>query len=197
MNQNTYTNKCFSILNSSQFTQLNHDPTDKSEQKLQQVIRKLKPKLLPTIYSNIYPSTSCPGKFYGTAKIHKMSPNDSVQHLSIQPIVSNIGTATNHLSKYLVSLLTPLSESEYTVQKSKSFAQKVFLDVLMTRDKNTLQTLVKRAYDICSTNEHLQNNSSHIKKVFHEQNQYPFWAINKVFCEIKRNNHQQLQEQHQ
>ena len=61
----------------------------------------------------------------------------------------------------------------------------------------TLRTLVRRAYDICSTNEHLQNEFSQIKKVFNEQNQYPFWAINKVFCEIKRSNHQQLQEQHQ
>ena len=61
----------------------------------------------------------------------------------------------------------------------------------------TLRTLVRRAYDICSTNEDLQNELCHIKKVFHEQNQYPFWAINKVFCEIKRSNHQHLHEQHQ
>lgn len=38
VNQNT--DKCFSILNSSQFTQVNHDPTDKLEQKLQQVLEK-------------------------------------------------------------------------------------------------------------------------------------------------------------
>ena len=61
----------------------------------------------------------------------------------------------------------------------------------------TLQTLVRRAHDICSTNKHLQNELCHIKKAFHEQNQYPFWSINKVFCEIKRKNHQQLQQQQQ
>ena len=94
MNRNTYTDKCLSILYSSQFIQLNHDPTEKLEQKLQQVIRKLKPKLPSNIYLNTYPSGSCPGKFYGTVKIQKMSPNDGVQHLPIQPIVSNIGTAT-------------------------------------------------------------------------------------------------------
>ena len=44
-NQNTYTDKCFSILNSSQFIQLNHDPADKFERKLQPVIKKVKPKL--------------------------------------------------------------------------------------------------------------------------------------------------------
>ena len=82
-----------------------------------------------------------------------------------------------------------------------------FLDVLMIRDKNnietkvhlkstnnkiylswishapnkwkmsTLRTLAKRTYDICSTNDHLQNKLSLIKNVFHEQNQYPFWVI--------------------
>ena len=59
------------------------------------------------------------------------------------------------------------------------------------------QTAVNWAYDICLTNEHLQNELCHIKKVFHEQNQYLFWEVNKVFCETKRSNHQQLQEQHQ
>ena len=63
MNQNTYTDKCFLVLNMSQFTQLNHDPTYKSERKLQQVIRKLKPKLQSNIYLNIYPSGSYPCKF--------------------------------------------------------------------------------------------------------------------------------------
>ena len=61
----------------------------------------------------------------------------------------------------------------------------------------TLRTLVRRAYDICLTNEHLQDELYHVKKVFHEQNQYAFWAINKVLCEVKRRKHQQLQEQHQ
>ena len=70
-----YTNKCFTILNFSQFTLLNHDPTNKFERKLQKIIRKLKLKLPSNIYPNIYPSGSCPGKFYGTAKIHQMSPN--------------------------------------------------------------------------------------------------------------------------
>ena len=76
------------------------------------------------------------------------------------------------------------------------FQIKSFLDVFITRDKNnietkvhrkstnnniyfnwtshapskskmsTLQKLVRRAYDICLTNEHLQSELSHIKKVF-------------------------------
>ena len=64
-----------------------------------------------------------------------MSSNDSVQHLPIQTIVSNIETATCHLSKYLASLLSPLSESEYTVKNSKSFVQKVKLDKILSNYK--------------------------------------------------------------
>ena len=64
-----------------------------------------------------------------------MSPNDSVQHLPIRPIVSNNRTATHHFSKYLVSLLSPLSESEYTVKNSKSFVQKVKLDKIPSNYK--------------------------------------------------------------
>ena len=52
----------------------------------------------------------------------------------------------------------------------------------------TLWTFVRKGYDICSTNEPLQNELCYIKKVFREQNQYSFWTINKVFCEIKQLN---------
>ena len=97
---------------------------------MQQVIWKFKPKLQSNIYLKIYSSGSCSGKFYKTAKIHKMSPNDSVLHLPIRPIVPNIGTATCHLSKHLALLLSPLSESEYTVKDSKSFVQKFKLDII-------------------------------------------------------------------
>ena len=38
----------------------------------------------------------------------------------------------------------------------------------------TLRTLVRRAYDICLKNEHLESELNHVKKVFYEQNQYRF-----------------------
>ena len=75
------------MLFDSEFTQFNHDPTSKFEWKLQWFIRKLKQKLPLNIYSKVYPSGSSPGKFYGTAKIHKMSPNNSAQHLPIRSTV--------------------------------------------------------------------------------------------------------------
>ena len=77
------------------------------------------------IYSKIYPAGSAPGKFYGTAKIHKLLPNDTINELPLRPIVSNIGSATCHLSKYLAKLLSPLSKSEYTIKSTKYFVEKI------------------------------------------------------------------------
>ena len=85
----------------------------------------MKLKLPWNIYSKIYPTGSAPGKFYGTAKIHKLSPNDTINKLSLRPTVSNIGTATYHLSKYLAKLLFLLSESEYNIKSPKYFVEKL------------------------------------------------------------------------
>ena len=85
-------------------------------------------KLPSNIYSKIYPTGSAPGKFYGTAKIHRLSPDDTINELPLRPTISNIGTATYHLSKYLAQLLSPLSESEYTIKSTKHFVEKIKIE---------------------------------------------------------------------
>ena len=45
--------------------------------------------------------------------------------LQLRPIASHIGTATYYLSKYLAELLSPLSESEYIIKKTKHFVEKI------------------------------------------------------------------------
>ena len=124
-NRRAYLEKCFTLLTTSQFNKLTKDPTHTTERKIQRVVRKTKLKLPSNIYSKIYPTGSAPGKFYGTAKIHKLSQNDTINKLPLRTIVSNIGTATYHLSKYLPELLSPLSESEYTIKNSKHFVEKI------------------------------------------------------------------------
>ena len=52
---------------------------------------------------HVYLSGSCPGKFYGTAKIHNISENDTTDDLPMRPIVSNIGTATYDLVNKILS----------------------------------------------------------------------------------------------
>ena len=124
MNCSAYLEKCFALLNTRQFNKLTKDPMHATERKIQRVVRKIKLKLPSNIYSKIYPTSSAPGKFYGTLKIHKLSPNDTINELPLRPIASDIGTATYHLSEYLAKLLSPLSESEYIIEKHKVFCCK-------------------------------------------------------------------------
>ena len=88
-----------------------HDRTDSVERKVQRTLRKVKTKLPPNIYSKVYPTSSSPSKLYATAKNHKTNTNGKVNDLLIRTAISNIGTATYHLAKYLAQLLKPLSES--------------------------------------------------------------------------------------
>ena len=78
MNCSAYLGKCFTSLNTSQFNKLTKDPTHAAGRKIQRVVRKMKLKLQSNIYSKIYPIGSAPDKFYGTAKIYKLSANDTI-----------------------------------------------------------------------------------------------------------------------
>ena len=97
-----------------------------TERKVQNVLRKIKSKFPPNEYKQLYPTGSSPGKFYGTAKIHKLSQGDQVDKLPIiKPIISNIDTATYRLAKHLAKFLSLLSTSEYTVKSTKDFIEKL------------------------------------------------------------------------
>ena len=104
-----YQEKCSALLNTNQFVKLNGDPTKQIETKIQRVLRKIKINISLQEYWRLYPTGSFPGKFYGTAKIHKLSPTDSMGNLPIVPTVSNVNTPTYQLSKFLAKLLSPLS----------------------------------------------------------------------------------------
>ena len=116
-----YTEKCMDMLNTKQFRKLDKDPTKTIEVKIQRAVRKIKNHLSTSEYRTLYPSGSAPGKFYGTAKKHKIPVNGSVDDLPLPPIISNIGTASYHLTEYLAKTLSPLSKSEYTVNNNLEF----------------------------------------------------------------------------
>ena len=95
------------------------------ENKVQQTLRKIKSKFTEQEYKKLYPTGSCPAKFYGTAKIHKIPVNGNIDDLPIRPIVSNINTATYNLAKYLSKFLAPLRKSGDTIKSTKDFIEKV------------------------------------------------------------------------
>ena len=88
-------------------------------------MRKFKSRLSQKEYYQLYPTGSCAGIFYGTAKIHKLPPDGNISNLPLRPIISNIGTASYQLAKYLAQLLSPLTRSRYTVNRTKGLLVKI------------------------------------------------------------------------
>ena len=78
MDKTKYSEKCLELLSTKQFQTLNFDPTKSTELKVQRMLRKIKSKLPIQDYKHLYPTGSYPGKFYWTAKLHKIEPNGHV-----------------------------------------------------------------------------------------------------------------------
>ena len=76
------------------------------------------------VYSKLFPSGSSTGKFYGTAKMHKLLTNN-IDDFPPRPIMSNIKTATYQTEKYLAKLLSPLGSSEYTISNIKTSVKQI------------------------------------------------------------------------
>ena len=119
IDRKTYTEKYLNLLNTDRFIQLDHDPANAIEGKIQRSVCKFKNNLTKQKYSRISPTGLSPGKFYDTAKRHKLEKVSSVDNLLLRPIVSNVGTASYQLAKYLAKLLSRLSKSQYTVISTK------------------------------------------------------------------------------
>ena len=82
-----------SLLSSNQSIHISNDPTKSLKSNIQRTLRKIKSKLSEQEDKKLYPTRSCPGKFYGTTKIHKFPVNGGINELPIQPIVSILNTA--------------------------------------------------------------------------------------------------------
>ena len=50
----------------------------------------------------------------------------------------------------------------------------------------TLNTLISKVYDICSTEKYLKEELNHIKAVFKHQNSYPSWVLDQVLKQVQQ-----------
>ena len=66
-----HTEKCFNLLHTDSFIQIDHDPAKTIVEKIQRIIRKIENNLSKQEYSRPYPTGSSPEKCYSTAKEHK------------------------------------------------------------------------------------------------------------------------------
>ena len=94
-----YTEKFISLLHTDSFIRLDNDSTKSIEGKIQRFIRKIKNNLAKQEYSRLYPTTSSRGKFYGTAKRHKLKNGSSVYCLPLRPNISYVRIASYQLVK--------------------------------------------------------------------------------------------------
>ena len=119
MNRSDYLSKLLDIVSDpTKFKLLTEDPTEQRETRLQNFLYRLykRGELDESTYKCIRPTGSNPSQMYGLPKIHK----DGVP---LRPIISQIGSYTYDLAKFLVPILSPLMKNEYSV--------KVLLPLLM------------------------------------------------------------------
>ena len=131
MDRSSHTEKCMSLLSSNQFKHIPNEPT---KSKVQQTFRKIKSKLSEE-YKKFYRTGSCPGKFYGIAKIYKLPVNGGINELPIRRIVSNLNTATYNFAKYLSKLLSPLRKSRNMVKNTQEFTEELKQQKLLQEHK--------------------------------------------------------------
>ena len=95
------------------------------ENKIQRELRKLKTRLTIQECRQFYPTGLNPGRFYGTAKLHKLPPNDMMEDFPIRPIISNIGIASYRLAKRSAQNLSPLGESIHSIKSNIDLMGKI------------------------------------------------------------------------
>ena len=57
--------------------------------------------------------------------MHQLKIGERLKELTVRPTISNIGTATYETAKYLNTLLTPLTKSQYNILSTDDFIQKI------------------------------------------------------------------------
>ena len=126
LNKSDYIEKCENFLNGREFERLQNDPTASFQTKVQNLLRSMKNKFTKAEYQQVYPSSSQPGLFFGLAKVHKLKDDQkSVENLPLRPVISNIGTSTYQISKYMASLLAPLTKSKQNIESTQDFINKL------------------------------------------------------------------------
>ena len=129
MKKTDHYNKMDTLFNDKQtYEELKRDPTPTLQRKLNSKLLDL--KKTDVIDTQRYNRLRCrvpqPPKLYGLPKLHK--PN-----IPMRPIVSFRGSPTYELSKYLTTVLKPLTnESRHKLQSTKNFIDAIKMKSLFT-----------------------------------------------------------------
>ena len=100
------------------------------KKRITDLLKKLKNKngISEETYHKLKPVGSKPGKLHGSAKVHKPL---EIGLLLFRPIASAIGTPTYKLAKFLLPVLSDITQNEFTVKDSFTF-----VDEILTQDSD-------------------------------------------------------------
>jgi len=124
VNRDKYIESLTSIISdSSKFQIINESIekyTRKIEDKVNNFLRKIKSVITTPEHTikQLHASGSAPGILYGLPKIHK---TDFATRFQFRPIFAAYNNPCFKLAKYIVSILSPYTTNEYSVQNSTSF----------------------------------------------------------------------------
>ena len=104
LNTSDYLRKAEALLKSAPFKTVKTNPTRRNEERVNDVLKRLadKGKISKELHASrrVSADGTKPPLFYGSVKVHK-------DNYPLPPIVSMIGTAIYHRSKYVSHILTP------------------------------------------------------------------------------------------
>ncbi|XP_054719035.1 uncharacterized protein LOC129228383, partial [Uloborus diversus] len=112
------TDKCNELIAVGPYVTLYKDPSIREVNLIKNVV-KSSPIISESSKRSLTPSVAHCARFYALPKVHKPD-------IPLRPIVSNIGTASYKLAKYLVSIFSSLLVSNsFTVRNTVHFVQKL------------------------------------------------------------------------
>ena len=97
--------------------------TEKADYNAFSEISKKRGSIDNHIYSSVFPRGSQPARFYGLPKLHKHRENYNAP--PIRPILSSSNSYNFNLSKYLCTLLNPVTPNNYTTSNSFTFVNEL------------------------------------------------------------------------
>ncbi|XP_054722649.1 LOW QUALITY PROTEIN: uncharacterized protein LOC129232538 [Uloborus diversus] len=118
LDKSSYLDKCNELIAVGPYVTLHKDPSIREINLIKNVV-KSSPIISESSKRSLTPSVAHCARFYALPKVHKPD-------IPLRPIVSNIGTASYKLAKYLVSIFSSLLISNsFTVRNSVHFVQKL------------------------------------------------------------------------
>ena len=74
-------------------------------------------------YEDMHPRSILPGRFFATAKTHKLEPISDItlEQLKLRPVIDHTGTYIYKASKVVAKYLGPLAKNDYSIRDTLSF----------------------------------------------------------------------------